>query len=87
MLDTRVECHLPIVNGSLNIARNAFRHIISGNFWKLCLYRVMGRFSDVVCYDLSVTFRMSRFHSKVSYAKKSLYGRVAVVCFFRWEKW
>ena len=45
----------------VNIARNAFRHIISAIFRKLSQYtRVMGRFSDVVRYDLIITDRMGR---------------------------
>ena len=48
----------------LNIARNAFRHIIPGNPSDIeFILTSMGRFSDVVCYDLSVTFRMGRLLS------------------------
>ena len=56
-----MEEHLAIVNGTLNIALNAFRHIISGNFRTFTPHtRSIGRFSDLVCYDLIITDRMGR---------------------------
>ena len=49
----------------VNVGVKTFRHIILGFFGEVTPHnRVIGRFSDVVRYDLIITDRMGRYHSK-----------------------